>query len=455
MAKRQTMTASPASIPPTALRRRFVALAIPNVFANLTVPLTGLIDTALLGHWGTVADIAGVGLASVIFDYLYWSMGFLRMGTTGLTARAEGAGDRSEVLYLLVRAGGLAAAIGLAVLLARSLIAEVAFGLLHGEADAHASARAYFDARIWGAPATLMNFALIGWLLGRQRSGLVLAITAIGNIVNVALDYLFIVRWGWGSAGAGWATALSQVAMLANAAAMVAFVMPQSRPQMSLAQVLQWDRLRELAILSGDILVRTLALVTGFALFIDASAALGTRTLASNAVLLHVVTLSAHFVDGYAYAVESLAGLLRGSGQSGRLRSLLFIAMVAGLVTSSAFAVAFTAAPQPLFGLLTDHADLLSHIISDRVWLVPTLIVGSLAYILDGYFIGLTIGRVLSVAMMVSLAIGFIPWLVWSRVADSGQLLWLAMVSFMVLRTATLAICVPRTWRPEHGPVQA
>ncbi|EDM81279.1 putative membrane protein (DNA-damage-inducible protein) [Plesiocystis pacifica SIR-1] len=438
------------------LRRRFLGLAVPSIVASLMVPVASLVDAAILGHLEVLEPLAGVALAGVVFDMLYWSFGFLRMGTTGLSAQAFGRGEVREVRALLLRAGLIACVLAGLILATQGPVAWLAFAVLDGEPAVEAAARAYFDARIWAAPAVLLNFCVTGWLLGLQRTRPILVLATVSNGTNVALDYLFIVEWGWGAAGAGWATMASQVASLLVALPIARRAWRELADGASgdadarspdASEVLSWTRLRPLLSLGRDIWLRTLALIGAFAIFTNFSAAFSSTLLAANALLLRVLGLASYFVDGFAHATESLTGESAGRDDRGGLRRLLLLALRWGLGTGAAFAGAFIAFPG-LFGLLTDQPELLATVVAARGWLVVVLLLGSLAYVLDGYFIGLAAGRTLSRAMLLSFGVGFLPLALASRYAGGGpSMLWFALIAFMAARGLTLAAAVPGTLR--------
>jgi multidrug resistance protein, MATE family len=196
------------------LLSHFLKLAAINVLSNLMVPLAGLLDMAFLGHLSEIHHLAGVALATIVFNYLYWSFGFLRMGTTGLIAQAIGRNDWQSVVLIALRNGLMAIALGIVILLLQYPIRELGFWLLSASPEVKSAGQAYFNAMIWGAPATLMNYVLVGWFLGKSQSQVVLLLSIVSNLSNAGLNYWFIVRWGWASAGAGYATALSQGLML-------------------------------------------------------------------------------------------------------------------------------------------------------------------------------------------------------------------------------------------------
>ena len=427
--------APPASAADRQLRRSFDRLTAWNILANLTVPLVGLVDLAILGHLDEVRHLAGVALGSVVFDYVYWSFGFLRMATTGLTAQAVGRGDAVAGSRVLARAALCGLVAGIAVLLLADLIGHASFALLSGAEAVEAAGRDYFDARILGAPAALLNLAFLGWFLGRAEGAVVLWMTAVGNLANLLLDLLFIVHWDMASRGAGLASAASQVITLAVA---IAFWWRRRQPVGGWRAVLDRQALGMLR-LGGDILVRTLCLTTVFALFTNASALLGTTVLAANALLLRVVSTAAYLVDGVAFATESLVGIAHGR----RDRRALGLVLRRGLLAGGVFAVLITgvavAFPGTLFGWLTVHGEVVARATADRWWLVAVMLPAAPAYVFDGLFLGLTAGRLLRNAMLLSLVAFALPAAVavlWS----SNALLWLALAVFMVVRTARLGL---------------
>lgn len=426
---------------------RFFRLAIVNILSNLLVPLAGLISVAFLGHLVEIRHLAGVTLSTVLFNYIYRTLGFLRMGTTGMTAQAVGREDREAVLLTGLRSGILALGLGIAILILQHPLQELGFALLSATPDVKSSGQAYFDARIWAAPATLLNFVLIGWFLGQEHSGKVLLMSAVANGVNIALDYLFIIRWGWESAGAGLATALSQYLMMLIGMILVCRDLQFKEVRAVAGQLLDTSALKASLALNGDIFVRTFAFLSSFSIFTNLSSVMGTIMLAENALLLQVLTLAIYFIDGLAFATESLAGIFQGKGESEHLFPLLRIAGETSLVVGLTFALTFVLFPTPLFGLLTNHSEVLHGIDRYVPWLLPVLGFGSIAFILDGYFIGLAEGSTLRSAALTATLVGFVPMAITAWLFHSCHLLWLAMSVFMAARVVTLSVQVPRTLR--------
>lgn len=432
--------------PPPDLWPRFARLAVVNILSNLLVPIAGLIDTAFLGHLDDIRFLAGVSLATVVFSYLYWTFGFLRMGTTGLTAQAVGRHDVAEMYLVLLRHGGLAIAIGLVLVILQAPLQQLSFALLSAQADVEAAGQAYFQALIWGAPATLLNFVLLGWFLGRAEGRWVLLLSAVNNLSNVGLNYWFIVGLGWASAGAGAATALSQGLMLGVGLVIVACQCPWAQLQGWLRQWRDTAAIARILRLNRDILIRTFALLSVFATFTNLSGAIGTETLAVNALLLQVVTLSAYFIDGIAFATESLVGQLSGQAHSRQLKQVVLVSGSVATLVGLAIASVFNLFPHTLFSLLTSHTTLLDQAQQTVPWLLPVLTCGAWAYILDGYFLGLTQGHILRQAALVSAIGGFAPFAAIAALTQTVHWLWIGLTGFMVARTITLGWHLPATW---------
>lgn len=427
------------------LIQRFLRLAIVNILSNLTVPLAGLVSVAFLGHLVELHYLAGVTLATVLFNYLYRTLGFLRMGTTGVTAQAVGRNDRTEVLLVGLRNGLLAIGLGLLVLLLQYPIRELSFTLLSAEPAIKAAAQLYYDARIWAAPATLLNFVIIGWLLGREKSGQVLLISTIGNGLNILLDYVFIVRLGWNSAGAGWAIAISQYVMVLLGLGVIGREISWTELQAIAPKI--WDRaaLKQTLSLNGNIFIRTLAFLSTFSVFTTLSSAMGELQLAENALLLQVFSLAVYLIDGLAFATESLTGILHGQKNPKPLLFLIKISGGSSLSFGLLFALLFVLFPMPLFTLLTNHDEVLTTIGHSVTWLIPVLGFGSLAFMLDGYFLGLAEGPTLRNAALIASIGGFTPIAILAWQTQSNDFLWLSLAIFMAIRVFLLGIQVPRT----------
>ncbi|MEO0806012.1 MAG: MATE family efflux transporter [Cyanobacteria bacterium J06643_4] len=424
----------------------FCKLAIANTFSNLMVPLAGLIDTAFLGHLADIRYLNGVALATIIFNVIYWSFNFFRMGTTGPVAQAVGQGDDLSVWLMGLRNFLLALATGLLICLCQRPIAALGFSLLQAGPSVREAALSFFEGRIVGAPAVLANFVLLGWLLGLSRGRSVVMLAVIGNGTNIVLDYWFIRRLGWGSYGAGLATALSQYVMLTVG---LGIVFKMGVPWHYWAQIRKrlWmlAALRSLFGLNRDILIRTFALVMSMSMFTNLSSGLGETVLGVNTLLIQVVLMAAYFIDGIALAVESYAGKFYGQRATHDLSWLLLIGAGGSIGLGCAIALTLTIWPTPFFSLLTSHTSLLSQLPTYVAWLIPVLGLGGIAFTLDGYFLGLTAGRTLRNSTVISAAVGFLPLALLASWLEWPHLLWLALATLMAMRTMTLTRQVPAT----------
>lgn len=434
----------------------FLRLSGMNILANLMVPVAGLIDLAFLGHLADIRHLAGVAIATVLFNYIYWTFGFLRMGTTGMTAQAVGRGDQAEVLLVGLRNSLLAIVLGIMILVLQYPLRELGFALLSATTAVKASGLMFYNALIWGAPATLLNFVLLGWFLGRSQGKQVVLLSLVGNLTNIALDYLFINKLGWESAGAGAATATSQYAMAVTGLILIAIeyrsllsgsIATIDFPKL-LTQIWEPETLKAAFSLNRDILVRTLIMVSSFSAFINLGSGMGTIVLATNTLLLQIVTLSAYLIDGIAFATESFAGIFYGKAKMGKqdtqLLPLIWVAGGLSLGLGMAIAILVALFPIPIFSLLTIHLEVVQQTPIYVLWLLPVLGFGSIAFMLDGYFIGLTAGNVLLRSAFISCML-FTPVAILAWQQQNPHLLWLALTLFMVGRVMPMVIAVPKT----------
>ncbi|GFE70715.1 guanitoxin biosynthesis MATE family efflux transporter GntT [Chroococcus sp. FPU101] len=427
------------------VRENFYRLAFINILSNLMVPLSGFLSVAFLGHLQEIHYLAGVTLATILFNYLYRTLSFLRMSTTAITAQAVGGNNEDLISLTLMRNALLAFSLGILLLVFHQPLGNLGFALLSAVPEVKEAGQAYYNTQIWGAPATLLNFVLIGWFLGRGHSGKVFWMSLVGNGANIVLDYLFIMRFQTTSAGAGLATSISQYFMLLVGLFFICREIKLEKIKSLLGQIWVSASWKETLILNRDIFIRTLAFLSTFSLFTNLSSAMGTMTLAENALLLQVITLTVYIVDGLAYATESMAGMFKGKGEYEQLYPLLQMSGQASLTIGLSFAVACLLFPDSLLGLLTNHADVLECLHPYIPWLLPVLGFGSLAFMLDGYFLGLAEGAILRNTALVATLAGFVPLAIIAWQFQSVYLLWLALSLFMVVRVTLLSLQVPKT----------
>ena len=422
--------------------RRVLRLALPIILSNASVPLLGAVDTAVMGHLPDPAYIGAVAVGAMIFSFLYWGFGFLRMGTTGFTAQAFGAADGEELRATLARPVLLGLVIGLVLIALQALIAPIAFSLMDASAQVEELARLYFDIRIWGAPATLITYALLGWLLGSGDARAVLMLQLLLNGLNIALNLLFVLGLGMTIDGVALATLISEYTALGFGFFMAAKTLARHPGRWVRAHVMARKRLVALFRVNLDIFIRTLCLEIAFFVFTARSAQLGELQLAANAILLQFQTFMAYALDGFAHAVEVLAGNALGAKNRTAFRG----AVKASTLWAALFALVFCAFyglfGTPLVALFTNIEGVRQATAAFLPWATVMPVVAVWAFQLDGIFIGATRTAAMRNAMLISLAIYLVA--VWLLVPSFGNHgLWLAMAIFMGVRGVTLAAFYP------------
>jgi len=433
---------TPAAIPPLAMTHRSVlGLALPIMLSNVTTPLLGAVDTAVVGQIPDAAYIGAVALGSLVFTFVFWAFGFLRMGTTGLTAQALGAGDQDEVAACLGRSLLIALAAGTALIVLQWPIRETAFAWIDASARVETLARSYFDIRIWAAPATLANYALLGWFIGRGRTDIGLVLQLVLNLLNMALDLLFVLGFGWDVRGVALGTVVAEwcAALLG-----VALALRQLRRA---ARIGSWQRLRDPArlrrtlVVNGDIMVRSLALIFAFVWFMAQGARQGDVMLAANAVLMQFISMVAYFLDGLAFAAEALVGRAIGAAQrTGLLLAARLTTLWAVLIAALA-SLALLLAGGQLIDLLSVDTAVRATARSYLPWAAWAPLAGVLAFQLDGIFIGATRTRDMRQAMLLSLALFLLAWWALQPLGNHG--LWAALYVHYLARTLSLAWFLP------------
>ncbi|MDB4972124.1 MAG: efflux family protein [Myxococcaceae bacterium] len=431
-------------------RRRVFLLAWPIILANATVPLLGLVDTAIIGNAGSVLDLGAIALGSLILSFLYWSFGFLRMATTGFIAQAAGAGDEPEVRATFARALLMAGLVGLLLIVLQRPLCKLSLQLLHGSPGVETVAARYLELRLWGAPASLATLAVRGTLIGLGYTRTLLWLELLLNGLNLSLNLLFVLVFHWGASGVALGTALSEWVALLGSLSIVLLALRRRQtddePFWGWARIKRADKLRALLGANADIMIRTVLLLLGFGWFTDQGARFGDVVLAANHVLLQLVSFSAFFLDGYAFVAESLIGRAIGARERTSfdlaVRRSSELAWLSALVLS----LALLALGPSLIELLTDLPSVREE---TRVYLpyaasYVLLAVG--AFQLDGIFIGATRTRDMRNAALLSTA-SFVVLAWWLAGQLGNQGLWLAFIAFVVLRAVALGARFPELRR--------
>ncbi|WP_345811118.1 MATE family efflux transporter [Paraburkholderia sp. PREW-6R] len=431
---------------PVHWHRRVLTLAFPIVLANLTQPILSAVDTAVAGHLSGASYLGGVALGGLFFNFVFWSFGFLRMGTTGLVAQAHGAGNHAVLRNDVVRALGLAAAIGAIILVLQVPLIDYALRLIGGSDAVQAQARLYCHARIWAAPLALGNYVVLGWLLGTQRVRLALLSQVFINSVNIVAVLAYVYVFNWGVAGIGAATATADALGCMLGAALLWLGRPRGLPALNRAALFDAAALRRLIVLNRDIFVRTLCLLCSFGWFAHLGAKQGDATLAANALLLNFQTFMAYGLDGFAHAAEALVGAAVGARDRHAFAQAIKVTALWSALGALGFTLVYWGAGSWIIERLTDQAAVRATAESYLPWaaLLPLVSVGG--FLLDGVFIGATRTRELMVSMATSFAVFML--LSWTLTMQHGNHgLWAAMLIFMATRGVTLARYLPRMMR--------
>jgi len=424
---------------------RFYRLASVSVLSNMMVPLAGLVDIAFLGHLADIRHLAGVILATILFDYLYRVLKFMRSSTNALTAQAVGLDEPKTVLLAGLRSGLIALTVALLILLLQYPIQKFGFLLLSGTPEIEASGVDYFSGRIWGAPAVLLNFVLFGWFLGREMNGIVLLMSIVGNGSNVLLDYIMIVKWGWESMGAGLATAISQYLALLIGLVGVGLTIDWKVLPAAVKDMFDWVALKDTFALNINILIRFVALISAYSIFTNLSAVLGTEVLAENGLLLQIAFLSQFAVQGIGLTTQTLTGNFKSKGNREQMIPLLTVSIMGSLAIALTVAFICIIFPDQVFGLLTNHPEVNTNINRYTIWLLPVLVITAIAFILEGYFIGLKESAILRNAVLLAFFLGFIPLAITAWYFQNNHLLWASIVSYMTTVMVVLGVFVPQT----------
>ena len=427
---------------------RVLRIAGPIVLSNATVPILGAVDTGVVGQMGQAAPIGAVGLGAVILTALYWVFGFLRMGTTGLAAQALGRGDEPEAAALLSRALLIAGAAGVAIIALQLPLFAGAFALAPASAEVEGLARDYMAIRVWSAPALIALYGVTGWLIARERTGAVLILQLWMNGLNIALDLLFVLSFGWGVQGVATATFLAEWSGLALGLWLCRSAFAGGA-WADRARVLDPERLRHMAAVNGDILLRSLLLQAAFVSFLFLASDLGDVTLAANQVLIQFLEITAYALDGFAFAAEALVGQAFGAHAVPRLRRASLLCSAWGAAAAVLLAAGFAGLGPGIIDLMVgtgeDPAEAEAVRAAARLylpWVVAAPLVGLASWMLDGIFIGATRTRDMRNMMAISFAVyaGAVAILL-PALGNHG--LWLAMLVFFVARAVTLGARYP------------
>ena len=410
--------------------RDILRLALPSIVSNITVPLLGLVDVTVMGHIGDARYIAAIAVGSMIFNVVYWLFGFLRMGTSGLTAQAYGARKADEASNVLLRSLTLAFGIACTILILQVPLRHLAIALMRPTADVLPFVIPYYNICIWGAPAMLGLYALTGWFIGMQNTRIPMVIAIGQNIVNIVVSLFLVFGLGMQVEGVALGTVVAQWCGLLMALLFVGRFPEAHGLRLSRAI---FQKMGHFLRINRDIFLRTLFLVAVNLFFTSAGAAQGAVVLAVNTLLMQLFTLFSYILDGFAYAGEALSGRYFGAGDEAGLQGVVRRLFGWGALMVVLFTLAYALGGQTFLALLTTDQTVVSAA-SEYVWwtlLIP--VTGVAAFIWDGVFIGLTLSRGMFISSMVAAVVFFLLYFLLQPVWGNHAL-WLAFVVYLLMR---------------------
>jgi MATE family multidrug resistance protein len=422
---------------PALTHARVFTVAVPIILSNATVPLVGIADTAVMGQLDDAALLGAVALASTIFSMLFWAFGFLRMGTTGLTAQAAGARDWAEVEAHLYRGLLIAGAAGFLLIAFNVPLALLSFHLIEASPAVETAAAEYFGLRILSAPAALGGYALVGWFIGLARADIAFVLQVFLDVLNMALNVLFVLGLGYGIEGVAVATVIAEYAALAVGLVIAWRIVARMGVKRDAAAILARDQLRRVLAVNADIMIRTLGLLFVFTFFMAESAGLGDVTLAANSVLRNFMILSAYVLDGFAHAAEVLAGQAIGARERQTFRRAAYLSSVWAFGLAVLVSLLFMLGGSWLIDLMTVTPEVRTLAREYLFWVALSPVLGVACFQLDGIFIGATRTKDIRNMMIVSVAAFFVAWAVLTPMFGNHGL-WAALMVFFVIRALTL-----------------
>ncbi|MAL16886.1 MAG: MATE family efflux transporter [Balneola sp.] len=425
------------------MNRQILRLAIPNIISNLSVPLLGAVDTAVVGRLEHVYYLGAIAVGSIIFDFIFWGFGFLRMGTTGMVAQAYGAQQERKTRIILFRVLLVAGVSSLVILLIQYPLIEASLYLVNASPEVEEYTRLYYHIRIFAAPATLALFGLNGWFLGMQNSTYPMIITIFLNIVNIILNLIFVFRFDMTVDGV--ATGSLVASFLALGLALFLYNKKYGGVKLNIKwdELIEAEELKKFFSVNRDIVIRTLCLIFSYAFFTAKSAEMGDVVLAANTILLQMWYISSYGTDGFAYAAESLVGRFKGAGDKEKLKSAVVANMFWGLGLGVLGTVSYAIFDAEIISLFTDKENVVAVAMTVVIWLIVAPVVNSVCFIWDGVYIGATATGAMRNSMIVATILVFIPVYYISEPFVGIHALWMAMTAFMIARGVILSMYAP------------
>ena len=422
------------------MNRTILALALPNIITNISIPLLGMVDLGLMGHLSAQVYVGAIALGGMIFNFIFWGFGFLRMGSSGFTAQAFGENDMPKATQVLTRSVFIALAGSTLLVLLQEPIAMASFALIGGSPEVEGLAKEYFYIRIYSAPATLCLYAFMGWFIGMQNARIPMLLAITVNVLNILFSLGFIFLLGMHSNGIALANVLSQSTGIIMAILFFRRYYGDLRKHIQLRAALQWSGMKEFLNVNKDIFIRTLCLIFTLSFFTTKSAKAGDTTLAVNTLLFQFLYFFSYFIDGFAYAAEALVGKYKGAGDKIMVRNIIRRLFQWGFILAIVFMGIYVFAAQPILRLLTDHQETITAALPYLPWIFVLPLITFTAYVWDGIYVGATASQAMRNSMVISTLLVFLPAYYIFNASLGNHGLWLALMLFMASRGLFLSV---------------
>lgn len=431
------------------MNKRILQLAVPSILANITIPLVGVVDTAIVGHISDASAIGGIAIGTMLFDLLYWNFGFLRVGTSGMTAQAFGRGDRKECTRLLTQSLGIVGIATMAIWVLQWLFVTAVLACVPCSPEVAGFAREYFFVRIWAAPATLSLLAMKGWFIGMQDTVSPMAVDILVNVVNMVVSYVLAVHTPLGPIGVAYGTLVAQYSGLVLAVMILWLKYHLQSTRAELRAALRWDQMRRLMQLNGNLFIRSLCFMVVYVGFTSLASKYGDTELAVSAILMKLFMLFSYFVDGFAFAGEALVGRYIGERAPQMTRRAVRLLFNWSLGVGLIFTAVYALWGDDCIRLITTDMMVIDGARPYMAWLIAMPIVSTLAFMWDGVYVGATAGIQIRNSM------------IWAAVAFVGaylacyrwigvQAIYVAYFAHLLARVVYLSI----QWKPLFNSIQ-
>lgn len=429
--------------------RRILSIAVPSIVSNITVPLLGLIDIAIVGHLGNVSYIGAIAVGSMIFNLVYWIFGFLRMGASGMTSQALGSRNLTEVVRLLLRSLAVSLAIALLLIILQTPLQKIMFALIQPTADIAPLSSTYYYIVIWGAPAMLGLYGLAGWYIGMQNTRIPMLVSIIQNITNIIASLTLVAVLGMGFRGVAVGTVIAQYTGFFVALALLLRYYGRLGKYIELGGLFARSAMTRFFSVNGDIFMRTLFLVAVNLFFTSAGARQGAVILAVNTVLMQLYLLFSYFMDGFAYAGEAICGHYYGAGNNAAVRATVRRLFLWGAVVVAVFTAVYALGGEGFLHLLTDDNTVIAASGEYFPWALAVPLAGVAAFVWDGVFIGLTATRGMLVSSVIA-AVAFYSTYFLLQPSLGNHALWLAQIVYLSMRGIIQSVIFRRRQHQRH-----